>query len=180
MLSFSRMVRVLLAGGFLAITAHRLPAPIVGETTPITKTKAKRQAAEAESRPKKSTLTKLATPKISFAGTWSGTASGRINQAVFGQASFSSNYKIQISPDERTANWTSSAWMFAKFQAPVQNNGRVLTWTAERHDIAGKTTVNCRMEIDPNGTARYSESSGLVNGMFKGAGYELSGTLLRQ
>jgi hypothetical protein len=180
MLSYSQMVRVLLVVGLLAITAHRLPAPIVGETTPIPKPKVKRQAAVAESRPKPSTPAKSAIPKVSFAGTWSGTASGRINQAVFGQAPFSSGYNIQISPDERTANWTSSAWVFAKFQAPVQKNGRTLTWTTERHDIAGKTTVNCRMEIDQNGTARYSESSGLVNGVFKGAGYELRGMLMRQ
>ncbi len=78
------------------------------------------------------------------------------------------------------ADWTSSAWIFAKFQASVQKNGRTLSWTTERHDIAGATTVNCRLEMESNGTARYSESSGLVNGIFKGAGYEISGILVRQ
>ena len=174
-------LRILLALGFLFASAHRLPGPIVEETTPIPKPKSKPRAAEAESRPKQSATPKPeAKSKVSFAGNWTGTASGRINQAVFGQTSFSSNYKIQISADERSASWTSSAWMFAKFQAPVRKNGRTLSWTTERHDLAGTTTVNCRMEMEANGSARYSESSGLVNGIFKGAGYELSGTLVRQ
>jgi hypothetical protein len=181
MQSLPRTFSALFAAGLLLITAHRLPAPIVEETVPTPKPKAKRPAAEAETKPKQSAATKSETKSnVSFVGNWTGSASGRINQALIGQTSFSSNYKLQISPDERTASWTSSAWMFAKFNAPIQKNGRTLTWTTERHDFAGTTTVNCRMEMDANGTARYSESSGLVNGMFKGAGYELSGTLVRQ
>ena len=175
------IIRVLLPIALLLVTAHRLPAPISErpEATPTPKPKAKRQA--AESSPKLSTTSKsVATPKVSFAGTWTGTASGRINQALVGETSFSSNYNIQISPDERSASWTSSAWIFAKFQAPVEKKGRALTWTCERHDLAGKTSIFCRLEMDTNGTARYSESSGLVNGVFKGAGYEISGTLMRQ
>lgn len=117
---------------------------------------------------------------VSFAGTWTGTANGRVNQAVFGQTTCSANLNIQISPDERTVNWTTSAWMFGKSQAAVQKNGRTLTWTCERHYLAGKIAVACRLEMGGNGTARYSESSGLVNGMFKGAGYEISGILTRQ
>lgn len=177
----SRTVHTLFAAGLLLITAHRLPAPIVDETTPTPKPKAKRQAVETESKPKRPLASKTETKSnVSFAGNWTGTANGRINQAVFGQTSFSSNYKIQISADERTANWTSSAWMFAKFQAPVHKKGKTLSWTTERHDLAGTTTVNCRLELDTNGTGKYSESSGLVNGIFKGAGYELNGTLIRQ
>ena len=179
--ALSRPFAILFALGLLLITAHRLPAPIVEETAPTPQPKVKRPAAEAETKPKQSPANKpVAAAKVSFAGNWTGTATGRINQAVFGQTSFSSNYKIQISADERTANWTSSAWMFAKFQAPVQKNGRTLTWTTERHDIAGATTVKCRLEMDSNGTARYSESSGLVNGVFKGKGYEISGVFVRQ
>jgi hypothetical protein len=181
MRSSSRILRALFAIVLLLITAHRLPAPIseVPETTPTPKPKSNRQV--TESAPKQQSATKAVTaPAVSFAGTWTGTANGRINQAVFGQKGFSSNYNLQISADERTATWTSSAWIFAKFHAPVQKNGRTLSWTCERHDIAGKTTVFCRLEMDANGTARYSESSGLVNGVFKGAGYEISGTLVRQ
>ncbi len=171
----------LITAALLVISAPRLPAPIseVPETTP--KPKAKRSDVESENKPKQTTASKsIMTPAVSFAGIWTGTASGRINQAVFGQRTFSSNYNIQISLDERNANWTSSAWIFAKFNAPVQKNGRVLTWTCQRHDLAGKTTVFCRLEMDANGTARYSESSGLVNGMFKGAGYEVTGILVKQ
>ena len=180
---FHQNVQLLCTVGLLLVTAQRLPAPIseVPEATPTPKPKEPPPHAESESKPKQTTASKsITTPRVSFAGIWTGTATGRIQQAVFGQTAFSSNYKIQISPDERTANWTSSAWIFAKFQAPVQKNGRALTWTCQRHDIAGQTTIFCRLEMDANGTARYSESSGLVNGVFKGAGYEISGTLVRQ
>jgi len=149
------------------------------ETAATPKPKAKRHAVtESETPPKQRTPSKLAA--VSFAGTWTGTANGRMNQAVFGPTTCSVNLNIQISPDERTVNWTTSAWMFGKTQAAVQKNGRTLTWTCERHYLAGKIAVACRLEMDANGTARYSESSGLVNGMFKGAGYEVSGTLVRQ
>lgn len=180
MRSLAETRRVWLAISFLVITASRSPAPIVEESAPTPRPKLKQRATETVSKPRPSATPKSPDVKVSFSGTWSGTASGRINQAVFGQTSFSSNYKIQISSDERTANWTSSAWLFAKFQAGVQKKGRTLSWSTERRDLAGTTTVNCRLEMEPNGTARYSESSGLVNGMFKGAGYELNGILVRQ
>src|SRR5712692_3558133 len=120
MRALPRILRPLFAIGLLLIIAHQLPAPIVEETTPIPKPKEKRQASETKTRPKQPPASKpVSTPALSFAGTWTGTASGRIQQAVFGQRTFSSNYNIRISPDERTANWTSSAWIFAKFEAPV-------------------------------------------------------------
>jgi hypothetical protein len=176
---FSRTLFVSFAMGLLLITAHRLPAPIseLPEATP----KAKSREGEPGSKSKPSTEKKsVSAPRVSFAGTWTGTASGRMQQAVFGPTTTSANLNIQISPDERTVSWTTSAWMFGKTQAAVQKNGRTLTWTCERHYLAGKIAVACRLEMDANGTARYSESSGLVNGMFKGAGYELTGTLIRQ
>src|SRR5437762_8785730 len=117
----TRSIHVLVVLGLLVLMGQRLPAPIVEENTPAPKAKVKRTAAEREPKPKQLATTKSAgTAKVSFAGTWTGPASGRINQAVFGQTSFSSNYKVQISADERSASWTSSAWIFAKFQAPVQ------------------------------------------------------------
>jgi hypothetical protein len=178
---FSCAVRTLFTVGLIFATAPRSPAPIVEETAPTPKPKVKRETSETESNAKQSTAKKTATTaNVSFAGSWTGTATGRINQALIGQTGFSSNYKIQISAGERTANWTSSAWLFATFQASIQKRGRTLTWTTERHDIAGTTTVNCRLEMEGNGTARYSESSGLVNGVFKGKGYEISGILTRQ
>ena len=170
--------RAFFTAGILFLTAHSLPAPIL-EETPTPKPKLSHQPATSPSKSKPSTTSKRELA-VSFAGTWTGTASGRINQALIGETGFSSNYKIQISADERTANWTSSAWFFTRFQAPVQKKGRTLNWTTERHDLAGTTTVNCRLEMESNGTARYSESSGLVNGVFKGKGYEISGILVRQ
>ncbi|HZR79326.1 MAG TPA: hypothetical protein VFA58_08955 [Chthoniobacterales bacterium] len=176
--SSSLGIRAFLALGFLLLAAQRLPAPIV-EESPQQKPKPSRQTGPAHSESKQ-TQTSKKEPAVSFAGTWTGSATGRINQALIGETGFSSNYKIQISADERTASWTSSAWLFATFQAPVQKKGRTLNWTTERHDLAGTTTVNCRLEVQTNGTARYSESSGLVNGAFKGKGYEISGVLVRQ
>jgi hypothetical protein len=176
----------LLFATVLLLTTHPLPAPIFEDSSP---TPAPQQPARPRVKQSKSkansegaSIKTKSEPQssISFAGTWTGTATGRIQQAIFGPKGFSSNYNLQISPDERTATWTSSAWIFAKFQAPVQKKGRTLNWTCERHDLAGQTAVFCRLEMDANGTARYSESSGLVNGVFKGAGYELSGTLVRQ
>jgi hypothetical protein len=169
------LILLLLPIALLLVTAQRSPAPIqeLTPSPPKPKREIIKPKAEPISKPKP-------VPAVSFTGTWTGTASGRINQALVGETLFSSNYNIQISPDERTVNWTSSAWIFAKFQAPVQKNGRTLIWNCERHDFAGKTSVNCRLEMDANGTARYSESSGLVNGVFKGKGYEITGTLVRK
>lgn len=173
-------------GLFLLITVHQSPAPISEDSSPAPALQQPPRARVKHSKPKAdneedSRKTKSERESsVSFVGTWIGTATGRIQQAVFGPRAFSSNYNLQISPDERTATWTSSAWIFAKFQAPVQKKGRTLNWSSERHDLAGQTAVYCRLEIDANGTARYSESSGLVNGVFKGAGYEISGILMRQ
>lgn len=161
----------------LLFTAHRVPAPIVEEATPTPRPKVKPQV---EAPTKQHTAKAVATPKVSFAGTWTGTASGTMQQAVFGPTTLSSNYKIDISADERSASWTSSAWIFATFHASVQKHGRTLNWTCERHDLAGKTMITCALEMNSNGTASYSESSGLVNGLFKGAGYKISGILVRQ
>jgi hypothetical protein len=177
---------LLLSATLLLLTTYPLPAPIFEASSP---TPAPQQSAKPKVKPSKpkgndewnSIKAKSESQSsVSFAGTWTGTANGRIQQAVFGPKAFSSNYNLQISPGEQTATWTSSAWIFAKFHAPVQRKGRTLNWTCERHDLAGKTAVFCRLEMNANGTAQYSESSGLVNGVFKGAGYQLSGTLVRQ
>lgn len=175
----SRALRIAFGVSLFLVTAHRLPAPIV-EQTPAPKPKAKRSITETKNRATEPTQSKAAKSTVSFAGTWTGTAHGRLNEALLGQRDASSNYKIHISPDERTVNWTSSAWFLTKFQAPVQKKGRTLSWACEKHNIAGTTTVNCSLEMQANGTAKFSESSGLVNGVFKGKGYEFSGMLVRQ
>ena len=142
-----------LAATILLFTTYPLPAPIFEPSSP---TPAPQQPAKPKikhSKPKTDNEGD-STKTVSFAGTWTGTATGRIQQAIFGPKGFSSSYKLQISPDERTVNWTSSAWIFAKFQAPVQKKGRVLTWTCDRHDIVGRTAIFCRLEMDANGTGR--------------------------
>jgi len=165
----------------LSMTAgiHRLPAPVVEEpSSPTPAATQKPRMTPARSKPERSP--RVVEPVVRFAGTWRGTASGRINEALFGQRGFSSDYSIEIAPDEKTVTWTSSAWISATFHAAAQKNGRLLSWTTERHDIAGRTNIICRLEQTGERVARYSESSGLVNGAFKGAGYELTGTLTRQ
>jgi hypothetical protein len=180
--AMSCMIRVLLPIALLLVTAHRLPAPIVEEPTPAPeiKTKPKRHAAEAETEPKpRSEKKSAAAPAVSFAGTWTGRVSGEIH-APLTPPNYACTYKIQISADEKTANWTASRWLLAKFQAPIHKSGRTLTWSCERHDLAGKTTINASLQMNPNGTAAFTESSGVVNGMFQGSSYKVAGTLVRQ
>lgn len=171
---------ILIALG-LTVGVHRMPAPVVEEPEGAESPKPammRKHKDSAETKPREAPLTRQSF--VRFYGTWRGTANGRINQALFGQRDFSSTFKIEVSADERTVTWTSSAWMFARFHATAQKTDRTLSWSTERHDIAGRTAVICRLEQTGDGVARYSESSGLVNGAFKGAGYELVGTLTRQ
>lgn len=163
----------------LVLSASRLPAPIVEEATPTPKPK-RHAVPETETAPKQRAASKpVSTPKVLFAGTWTGTASGEMH-APLASPNYSDNYKIQISPDERTANWTASKWLGAKFQAPVQKNGRTLTWSYEKHDIAGQTMMTSSLQMNDNGTATFSEKSEIVGGWFKGSGYSVTGTLVRQ
>lgn len=78
------------------------------------------------------------------------------------------------------ADWTASRWLGAKFQAPVHKTGRMLSWSYEKHDIAGKTMISASLEMNANGTATFRESSDLTNGMFNGSGYKVTGTFTRQ
>jgi hypothetical protein len=179
-----RPLTLLLIVALLLITAHRLPAPISEIETPTPapaeRSKPKRHVAEAETEPKQRPMSKpAATPTVSFAGTWTGRVSGEIH-APLTPPNYACTYHIQISADEKTANWTASRWLWAKFQAPVHKNGRTLTWSCERHDLAGMTTINSSLQMNQNGTATFTESSGVVNGMFQGSSYKVNGTLVRQ
>jgi hypothetical protein len=166
-------------GAGLLLTTHRLPAPIVEEATPTPKPK-RPAVSETESPPRKRAGSKPApTPKVSFVGAWNGTVSGEMH-APLSSPSYSDTYHIQISPDEKTVNWTASKWLGAKFQAPVQKNGRTLRWSYEKHDIAGHTVITASLQMDANGTATFSEKSEIVGGWFKGSGYTVTGTLVRQ
>jgi len=163
----------------MLLTVHRSPAPIheVEGPTPAPKPqhvsrKAFRERPTATSTPEKKT--------VSFAGTWKGTASGPSKQALIGTVTLTSNYNLQVSQDEKRVSWTSSAWMFAHFQAPAQKSGRTLSWTYERHDIAGQSNIAVKMEMNPDGTATLMEYTGMTNGAFKGYSYQLTGRLIRQ
>jgi hypothetical protein len=173
----TRALRFLVAG-FLLIAVHPLPAPVIEtpEVTPSATPKPRRQSASIESAPKQRSVSK---PAVSLAGTWTGTASGEMH-APLSPPSYSDSYTIQISADEKTASWTASKWLGARFQAPVQKNGRRLIWSYEKHDLAGKTLINSSLQINPNGTATFVETCGLANGLFKGSGYSVTGTLVRK
>jgi hypothetical protein len=167
--------------GILVLTAHRAPAPI--HENPESPTPApKRKQLHASSQPTQERAPPKPAPEkaVSFAGTWKGTASGPSKQALIGTVTMTSNYNLQVSPDEKRVSWTSSAWMFAHFQAPARKNGRTLSWTYERHDIAGHSNIAVKMEMNPDGTATLMEYTGMTNGAFKGYSYQLIGRLIRQ
>lgn len=186
-MKFYRATGLLLAFGVFLITAHRLPAPIIEETTPapsqhLTKARPQKSAAVSRKAPHERPAA-TSTPEkktVSFAGAWKGTASGPSKQALIGETTLTSNYNVQVSPDEKQVSWTSSAWMFAHFQAPVQKSGRILSWTYQRHDIAGQSNIAVKMEMNPDGTATLMEYTGMTNGAFKGYSYQLTGRLVRQ
>jgi hypothetical protein len=171
---------LVLIGLIMLLSAHRSPAPIreIQESpAPSPKPrhvsrKAPHEQPAATSTPEKKT--------VSFAGNWKGTASGPSKQALIGTVTLTSNYNLQVSQDEKQVSWTSSAWMFAHFQAPVQKSGRTLSWTYERHDIAGQSNIAVKMEMNPDGTATLMEYTGMTNGAFKGYSYQLIGRLIRQ
>src|SRR6266403_4412433 len=93
---------------------------------------------------------------------------------------YSDTYNIQISADEKTVNWTASRWLGAKFQAATRRNGKTLYWSYEKHDIAGKSTINSSLQLNSDGTATFHETDNIDNGMFKGSGYSVTGRFVRQ
>ena len=164
------------------LAAQRAPAPIqeVRESpTPAAKRtpphRASNKAAHDQATPKSA-----AEKAVSFAGTWKGTASGPSKQALIGTVTLNSNYNLQVSPDEKHVNWTSSAWMFSHFQAVARKNGRTLSWTYERHDLAGQSNIAVKLEMNSDGTATLMEYTGMTNGAFQGYSYQLTGRLVRQ
>jgi hypothetical protein len=163
---------------FLLTVVHRLPAPVIEtpEVTPSAMPKPRRQPASSESASRQRAVSK---PAVSFAETWTRTASGEMH-APLSPPGYSDSYAIQISADEKTANWTASKWLGARFQALVQKNGPTLSWSYEKHDLAGKTLINSSLQINSSGTVTFIERCGLANGLFKGSGYSVTGTLVRK
>src|SRR5262245_16142468 len=126
---------------FFFLATQESPAPIQEnpEATPSPKPKPQHVSSKtSHERPAPKPTPEKA---VSFAGTWKGTASGPSKQALIGTVTLTSNYTLEVSPDEKHVNWTSSAWIFSHFQAMAHKSGRTLTWTSERHDIAGQTNI---------------------------------------
>jgi hypothetical protein len=165
----------------IAIAPHSL-APILEEAlpTPSSKSKPKPQHTVNKSSPERSVGRSTPEKAVSFAGTWKGTASGPGKQALIGTTTLTSNYNLTVSPDEKQINWTSSLWMFSRFQAQARKSGRTLNWTYQRQDVAGQTNIAVKMEMNSDGTATLMEYSGMTNGAFKGYSYQLTGKLIRQ
>jgi hypothetical protein len=166
--SVSRFISVAL----LLLAVQRLPAPIVEEPTPKPASTAKPQA-------KIITPPKPKPPAIVFAGNWRGIATGEMH-APLSPPNYSDTYNIQISADEKTVNWTASKWLGAKFQAPTRRSGQTLSWSYEKHDIAGKSVINSSLQLNSDGTATFHETDNIDNGMFKGSGYSVTGRFVRQ
>lgn len=157
----------------LFATTHRLPAPIVEEATPKPTPAIAKPKAKVDATPKPKTVA------ILFAGNWAGTASGEMH-APLSPPNYSDTYNIQISTDEKTVNWTASRWLGTKFQAATRRNGKTLYWSYEKHDIAGKSTINSSLQLNSDGTATFHETDNIDNGMFKGSGYSVTGRFVRQ
>jgi hypothetical protein len=163
-----------LLGLFLLLaSSERLPAPIVEEATP------KPMPAMAKPKAKVSVGPKPKTVAILFAGNWKGTATGEIH-APLSPPNYSDTYNIQISADEKSVNWTATRWLGARFQASTRRNGQTLSWSYEKHDIAGKSVISSSLQLNSDGTATFHETDNIDNGIFKGSGYSVTGRFVRQ
>jgi len=156
----------------LIITAPRLPAPIVEEPTP-------KPGSTVKPKPRVIAPPKPKPPAILFAGNWRGIATGEMH-APLSPPNYSDNYNIQISADEKNVSWTASKWLGAKFQAPARRAGQTLSWSYEKHDIAGKSVINSSLQLNSDGSATFHETDNIDNGMFKGSGYSVTGRFIRQ
>jgi len=160
----------------LLASAHRLPAPISEEETPVPREKSK---LIAKPKAKVDATPKPKPPAILFAGNWRGVATGEMH-APLSPPNYSDTYNIQISADEKTVSWTASKWLGAKFQAPTRRSGQTLYWSYEKHDIAGKSVINSSLQLNSDSSAIFHETDNIDNGMFKGSGYSVTGRFVRQ
>jgi len=164
---------IALVGFLLALSAHRLPAPISEAPAPP-HPKPKREAAP-KARPKSEAAPKP-TPNLSFAGAWTGSA------VTIASDGTSSNYVylIKVSDDEKTV-WVSWAEVGQPLNGPVRqapsNRFRgALTWSLSLPDWL----ATCTVQINTNGTAAFAQDGTWIGGDNQGVTFKATGTLSRQ
>jgi hypothetical protein len=166
-------IRILLAALLLFAAAHRLPAPISEEATPTPKPK---QESTPRPKPKvESTPKPKAAPKLSFAGTWSGTTTNTSSDGSSG----SSSYVVKISDDEK-AVLISMGEVGKTISGPPSpasctRFGEALTWSFSG---AGGTTTYT-MRLNSNGTASFLREGQYTGGDYDGTTYSHAGTFTK-
>ena len=164
----------------LALSAHRLPAPI-SETPEATPTPKPKREATQRSKPKPEAIPKrTATPNRSFAGTWSGSTVDTSSNGNQG----SSNYVVKISDDEKTVliSWrkAEAAMNGPDYPATCIRFGSALSWSLKQ---MGETPIwQCTdtLQLNSNGTASYASSGSFIAGDYEGGTFNSTGTFSRQ
>ena len=162
----------------LILSATQLPAPVIEEEQPSPTVSSKPKSRPTADRKQSAGAPEKAKPKISFAGNWSGTASGEIHAPLM-PTSYSDRYNIQISPDEQTVTWTASKWFTGKFQATVRRNGNTLSWSYEKHQLTNTSIISSSLTMNADGTATFEEQSTIASGFAKGSNYKVRGIFNR-
>jgi hypothetical protein len=179
----SRIVIVIV---LLAISAHRLPAPI--QEIPENPTPAPEQSAKP--KPKRATKPKVTSensesqgktasssqtrPTPKFAGTWTGT----VNWVWPGGSEpfeYPSTYSIQISPDEKTISVRGKGTLHVDgvktSQIACRREGDSLAWNYEYKGFLTRFTGTCTLRMNSNGTASFGEDREYSqNTVLKGTG----------
>jgi hypothetical protein len=172
-------VRLLLAATTLLITAHRLPAPILEETTPTPKSGAKDNATPKTKR-KANESSESKTSRSSFArfeGVWSGTVTSTATATFLFSSTGSSSTALTIRVSK------SGAVTYAN-QQPVQGwlsaDGSTLNWNLQvRIDDTMTWHQTCSLQLTGQKSATYFDQ-GRLDGGIAGGGGNSNGTLYRR
>jgi hypothetical protein len=171
----SQIVLVIL---LLALSAHRLPAPIseTPESTPTPKPKR-----EATSKPKpKATPKPAAIPNRSFAGTWNGSTDDSMSDG----SKSNTLWSIKISDDEKTVliDWHVSGTnpSGTGLQAPCIKFGNSLSWSLKQLGDTPTWACTDTFQLNSNGTASFVRQGTFIAGDYQGVTYTDSGTFSRE
>jgi hypothetical protein len=125
----NRLLKTLTIIGLLAVTAHRLPAPISEESpTPKPKAVAKKKA-DDEGKAKSQTQTKSKeSPFAKFAGVWIGSTNGRgVFDVGLDTGPVSTTVTLRISNDG-TIQSTTGTGATEQYKGTVSSDGHALIW----------------------------------------------------
>lgn len=169
-------VRIVLVIFLLALTTHRLPAPI-SETPEATPTPKPKREATSRSQP---TSKRTATPNRSFAGTWSGSTDDSMSDG----SKSNTLWSIKISDDEKTVliDWHVSGTnpSGAGLQAPCIRFGNSLSWSLKQLGDTPTWACTDTLQLNSNGTASFVRQGTIIAGDYQGTTYTKSGTFSRE